>query len=80
MTAAEWLDQRFGTDDTFSPMSSYTASRQFFLDVFGPTFEAAYNAGKRGQELHDALLQTSGGTRGWELYFADWLRRGLFDD
>ena len=79
-TAQEWFSQRFGDSEEFSPLPRHTASRQFFLDVFGPTFEAAYNAGKRGQELYEALLATPGGTRGWEIYFEDWLRRGLFDD
>lgn len=79
MTAAEWLDQRFGTDEWFCPMPSYTASRSFFLNVFGPTLEVALGDGKRGQALYDALMATPGGTRGWEIYFGYWLEHGLLD-
>ena len=77
MTAADWLDQRFGTVEWFCPMPGYTASRQFFIDTFGPTLEQALAAGKRGQDLYDALMATPGGTRGWEIYFRHWLERGL---
>lgn len=79
MTAAEWLAQRFGNADEFCPMPGFTASRQFFLDVFGQTLEAALQLGKRGRDLYDALMATPGGTRGWEIYFAYWLERGLFN-
>ena len=79
MSAEEWLTQRFGSDEWLCPMPGYAASRQFFLDTFGATLEAAWNAGKRGRELCDALMATPGGTRGWEIYFAYWLERGLFN-
>ena len=79
MSAEEWLTQRFGFDEWFCPMPGYEASRQFFLDIFGPTLESALAAGKRGRDLYDALMATPGGARGWEIYFAYWLERGLFN-
>lgn len=79
MTAAEWLTQRFGSGDEFCPMPTYSASRRFFVDTFGPTLQQALAEGKRGQALYDALMATPGGTRGWELYFRSWLERGLLD-
>lgn len=77
--AEQWFDERFGDAERFCPMPGYTGSRQFFLDVFGPTLKAALAEGKRGQSLYDALTATPGGTRGWELYFRYWLEHGILD-
>lgn len=75
MTAQEWLDQHFPNDgQTFCPMPMYIASVPFFLEVFGPALEAALKA---GTSTYDALMNVEGGTRGWEIYFEDWQRRGI---
>lgn len=74
MTSAEWLTSHFGSEDEFCPMIGYTADRNFFLSVFGPSLEEAINT---GTSTYQALMNVDGGTRGWELYFDDWKRRGI---
>lgn len=74
MTAEQWLNKNFGSGDDFCPMAGYTASRQFFLGVFGRVLE---NALADETSAYDALMNVEGGTRGWELYFDDWKEKGI---
>jgi len=81
MTATEWLlskgfrlsdmpDEKLG----FEAIPGYVASVEFFEAVFYPAIAQAEQA---GQSSYQAVMSVPGGTRGWELYFEDWKRRGI---